>query len=308
MGCQQLIRRTLLAMSFAWAALSAFAQPSGGKTEQAIKQYQAGDLMAARTSINESLQEADTQKNAYAWYVKGFIYKEIYKEIEKGNPTSENREIAVEAVLKSMSLDASGRQAENNHKALHYLAVSFYNDAVILTRSLTPENLLLPERYYLRYKTLNEHLEPNKDFRRQDVEFYKNMARGCRLIYENDPVNHPVFFEKTIAYYQKALVAIPDDFQANYNIAVNYYNRGVHKIRKIDHTTEIFELIAIQDECIALFKLALPYMLKAHEAEPQHRKTLGGLMAIYRSLSDSGEATIYQRKLEALIQNGNTDE
>jgi hypothetical protein len=308
MGCQQLIRRTLLFLSFAWAALAASAQPSNGKTDQAIRQYQLGDLMAARTTINEALQAAEAQKNPYTWYVKGFIYKEIYKEIENGNPASENREIAVEAILKSMALDASGRQAENNKKALHYLAISFYNDAVILTRSLTPENLLLPERYYLRYKALNGYLEPEKNYTSQDAEFYKNMARGCRVIYENDPVNHPVFFEKTIAYYQQAIAAIPDDFQANYNLAVNYYNRGVHKIRKIDHTTEIFELITIQDECIRFFKMALPYMLKAHEIEPKHAKTLGGLMAIYRSLSNNSEAADYQRKLEALIQNGSTDE
>jgi hypothetical protein len=308
MGCQQLIRRTLLLLCFAWASVAAYAQPGESKTELAIKQYQAGDLMAARTTINEALQAGDAQKNPYTWYVKGFIYKEIYKEIEKGNPTSENREVAVEAILKSMALDPSGRQAENNKKALHYLAISFYNDAVLLTRSLTPENLLMPERYYLRYKALNGYLEPDKDYAKQDAEFYKNMARGCRVIYENDPVNQPVFFEKTIGYYQQAIAVQPDDFQANYNLAVNYYNRGVHKIRKIDHTTEIFELITIQDECIRLFKMALPYMLKAHEIEPQHTKTLGGLMAIYRSLSNNAEAAEYQRKLEALIQNGSTDE
>lgn len=164
--------------------------------------------------------------------------------------------------------------------------------------------MALPERYYTRYKALNAKLEPNKDYNAQDAEFYKNMARGCRQIFDRAPESNLVYFEKSNDYYRQALELIPDDFQANYNIAVNYYNHGVHKIRKIDHTTEIFELIRIQDECIALFKQALPYMRNAHRLQPEHRKTLGGLMAIYRSLSDNLQAQSYQEQLETLIRKG----
>jgi tetratricopeptide (TPR) repeat protein len=208
-----------------------------------------------------------------------------------------------------MTLNASGgnaETAENNGKALTYLAVSYYNDSVLLTRGLTPEKIDEPEKAYTRYKTLLVRVEPGKDFTPQDVEFYKNMARGSRAIYDGNPEANAVFFNLSNTYYRRAIELAPDDFQANYNLAVNFYNHGVHKIRRIDHNTEIFELIQIQDECVALFKQALPYMRKAHEVQPEHRKTLGGLMAIYRSLSDDAQAALFQKQLEELIKQGSS--
>jgi tetratricopeptide (TPR) repeat protein len=303
-----LIFRLFVAVGCLLTALTVAAQPPK-LTQQAIQRYQDGDLMAARSSILEALQNPKNQKDVYSWYVKGFIFKEIYKDIDKESPTSENREVATEAILKSLDLAASGRQAEhleNIERALQYLAISYYNDAVIATRALSESNLELPERYYARYKTLNKRLDPEKDYTAQDTEFYKNMARGFRHIFDRDPDSNFVYFEKSNDYYRKAIDLNPEDFQANYNLAVNYYNHGVHKIRKIDHNTEIFELIRIQDECIVLFKKALPYMREAHRIQPEHRKTLGGLMAIYRSLSENNQARTYQEQLETLIRQGSS--
>lgn len=303
-----IIRILFLALGSLLAFAPVCAQPGSSKTQEAVRRYQEGDLMAARTSILEALQSPIEQTDPFTWYVKGFLFKEIYKQIDKGDPRSESREIAVQAILQSMDLDASGRQAEDNQKALSFLAISYYNDAVMLTRNLGPGSLDEPERYYNRYKELNSVVNPEKDYRLQDAEFYKNMARACRIIYDRAPLENLVYFDLIVRYYQQALEAVPTDFQANYNTAVSYYNLGVHKIRQIDHNTEIFELIAIQEDCVELFKKALPFMLSAHELEPEHEKTLKGLMAIYRSLSDNTEAQAYQNQLEALIQQGKIKE
>lgn len=313
MGNQQLIFRGLLVVfSSVLIAFGAFAQP-GPITTQAIQRAQAGDLMAARASILEALQSSDEGKSPHTWYIKGFIFKEIYKDIDKGNPNSENRDMAVEAVLRSLELlsqqpSAEGELLENNRKALSYLALSYYNDAVLQTRAIGPNTIEAPERFYRRYKALFAQVDPTKDFTAQDVEFYKNMARGCRLIYEKDPLNSAVYYTKSNAYLHLAIDLAPNDFQANYNLAVSHYNHGVYKIKQIDHNTEIYELIRIQDECIALFKEALPYMRKAHELQPDHRKTLGGLMAVYRSLSENEEAAAYQQMLEELIRQNKLDD
>ncbi len=289
--------------------LSAFAmaQP-GALTSKAIQRVQAGDLMAARSAIIEAIQSPKERNAPYTWYVKGYVFKEIYKEIDKGNPQSENREIAVEAILKSIELgQATAGNAEletNTEKALRYLAVSYYNDAVLMARSLTPETIDAPVQRYERYKQLLMALEPQHDFTDQDVEFYKNMARGAKQIYDANPAVNGLYFERSNQFYRQAIALAADDFQANYNLAVNYYNHGVHKIRKIDHNTEIFELIRIQDECVALFKQALPYMRKANELKPDHRSTLSGLMAIHRSLSEDDAAALFQTRLEAIIKKG----
>lgn len=290
----------------AWAAVCLSFTATGQhlpKTQRAVERFEQGDIAAARDAVMEALQDNNERKHPYTWFVKGFVFKEIFKEIEKGNPFSENREVAVQAIRKSIALDTDSTYWNNNQKALQYLALSYYNDAVRFTRALTRENFHEPEVAFDQYKELYAIAEPAHDFTAQSVEFYKNMARACRLLYENGDTGAVLYFDKMVEYYKKALALLPDDFQANYNLSVNYYNQGVDRIRRIDHTTEIFELMAIQDECIALFRKALPFMLKAHETDPEHQNTLKGLMAIYKSLSEDERATAYREELEALIKN-----
>lgn len=303
MGSQRMIKYGLcLAMFLFTTGISA--QKQLVLTNEATARYEAGDLMAARSSILEALASPQEKNEPYTWFVKGFIFKEIFKEIEKGNPFSENREIAVDAILRSMQLDTSDKYIVNNKNALKYLALTYYNDAVLLTRSLDETNMEYPLNFYERYKELYAYIDADKVYVSQDVEFFKNMGRACRQLYERSDGENMAYFDQMLEYYNRALAIAPNDFQTNYNLGVNYYNRGVYKIRKIDHNTEIFELIRIQDECIALFKEALPFMLSAHENDPEHGDTLKGLMAIYRSLSDQVQALAYQEELEQLISEG----
>lgn len=277
-------------------------------TNKAVQRFEGGDLMAARQTVDQAVTSAGEQAHPYTWFVKGFIYKELFKEIEKQNPFSENREVAVQAIRRSMQLDTDGTYTDNNHKALKYLALSYYNDAVRFTRDLNDQNFNEPERFYERYRELYAVVDPQFDFTSQDVEFYKNLARSCRLLWQEDRAQNAVYFEQMIAFYEKAIEIDTNDFQAYYNLAVNYYNKGVYRIRSIDHTTELFELMAIQDDCVALFRQALPYMERAHELNPSHHNTLKGLMAIHRSLSEDEMAQNYQSRLEDLIKEQKADD
>lgn len=276
-------------------------------TNKAIQRFEAGDLSAAREAVDNAVRSSDEQHHPYTWFVKGFIYKELFKEIEKQNPFSENREVAVQAIHRSMMLDEAGDYTDNNRKALKYLALSYYNDAVRFTRDLNDQTFNEPERFYERYRELYQEVDPDIDFTAQDTEFYKNMARSCRLLWQDDRQENAVYFEQMIAFYKKTLIIDPQDFQANYNLAVNYYNKGVFKIRSIDHSTELFELMEIQDNCVELFRMALPFMERAHELNPTHQNTIKGLMAIHRSLSEDEMAQNYQAQLEDLIRSKGDD-
>lgn len=304
MGRSRIKIQVILWLVASLIQLAAFAQPDLPQTNRAISFCEANDLMAARNTILEAVQSEKEGNHPYTWYVKGFVFKEIFKQIEKANPYSENREVAVDAILRSLEMDKTDTYVINNHNALRYLAVTFYNDAVLLTRTLDKEKIDEPVLFYERYKGLNSIVEPTKDYTSKDLEFYKNMARACRLIYEKQPEIEPVYFESMERYYFKAMEVDPNDFQSRYNLAVNYYNKGVHEIRKIDHNTEIVELMRIQDECIALFKKALPYMQSANNINPDHLGALKGLMAIHRSLSDDITSAEYREKLESLINDG----
>ncbi|MDG1262817.1 MAG: hypothetical protein P8H59_12480 [Flavobacteriales bacterium] len=302
MGNIQLTYRCLLSAFLLSVASIAFGQAP--LTDRAVALYQEGDLMAARDAALEAVQSPEERETAYAWFVKGFVFKEIYKQIEKANPYSENREVAVESIKMSMQLDSIGEYTDNNQKALTFIATTYYNDAVKLTKSLSFDNLEEPEKFYAKYKTIDALVEPNKSYAKQDVEMFMNLAKGNRLLYEKDMEKNTAYFDNVVDYYKKALELNPEEYSANHNLAINLYNRGVYKIRKINHNTEIFELMAIQEECVTYFKKSLPYMLKANELNKNREETVKGLMAIYRSLSDDEQAMIYETQLDIILNEG----
>jgi tetratricopeptide (TPR) repeat protein len=287
---------TLMVLPFMLAA------QSDEMTKKAAQLCNSGDLIGAERTINEALK-GDEARTAYAWFVKGFIHKEIYKQIEKQSPVSTNRETAVDAIYRCLELDVKGTYYDDNLKALRFLAVTYYNDAVDLINSLSPESTTQPESYFAQFKAIMKVADPFYDFRDNDIDFYKAMAQGYETLHKSYPGNQD-YINSSIRYYKLALAINPEDYESNYNTAINYYNRGVQRIGQIDHNTEIFELLLIQEECIKLFKQSLPFMLKAHKKDPKRKETLKGLMAIYRALNEYEKSDHYKQTLQDLISQG----
>lgn len=283
---------------------SVVAQETLPITNKAVQQCQVDDLMGAKATILEAMLSEDEAEHPYTWFVKGYIFKEIYKQVEKKAPNSENRELAVDAILHSIELDNSRTYWDNNKSALEFLAMTYFNDAADQSRSLNQNNLDKPELYFNKYKELTLLIDPSSDFSQKEIELYRSLGGACHRLYNENKDENASYFDKANGYYEQVLERDPNDYKSNYNLAISYYNKGVHRIRQIDHNTEIFELILIQDECIDLFKLSLPYMLKAHELKPERKETLKGLMAIYKSLSNDEKASHYQQVLEKLITDG----
>ena len=302
MGRTGLILITFLL--FMCHGFSMSAQQDLPRTSQAVKLYESGDLVGAKEVILDALQKEEEQNHPYTWCVKGFIFKEIYKTIENKDRYSANRDVAIDALKTSIRLDTKKEYETTNLKALEFLANTLYNDVVYLTRGLNEYNVDEPEKFYKRYQTVWRLVEPNADFTHKDVELYRVMAEGFNKIYKADPERNLVFFDKSASYYKKAIALRPDDTLANYNLAILYYNRGVFKIKKIGASTEIFELIFIQDECIELFKQSLPFMKKAHDLDPTRKEPLQGLRAIFKSLSEDQEELKYRTLLEQYIKEG----
>lgn len=303
MGGSRLIHITL-GFLMCFAINLASAQDVLPITESAVKAFQGGDIDQAKDRIHFALASETEKNHPYTWCVKGFVYKEIYKNNAQASSKSPNREIAIEAIMKSMNLDTDKDYFELNDKALRFLATSIYNDVVLSTRSLTEYTLEEPEQFYKRYKEIMRFLDPNADFTQQDLELYRVLAEAHHRIYLKDPEKNSIYFDRCASYYEQALKVSPEDTLSNYNLAILHYNKGVYKIKKIDHSTEIFELITIQDECIELFKQSLPFMLKAHELDPYRIEPLKGLRAIYKSLSEEEEEEKYRALLEKYIQEG----
>lgn len=271
-------------------------------TNKAASLCQSGDLIGAREVADQALS-GEEAAHPYAWYVKGYIHKEIYKLIEKQSLYSTNRLEAVTAIKKSLELDSDGVYRTFNSKALDFLGISFYNDALLLIESFDSNENDLIFDYYNSFKELMVLSEPFYDFSQFDLDFNKAIAGSYEKIFYQD-VQQKTNVQDAIHYYSLALEIDPDDYTSNFNTAIDLYNLGVYKVRLIDYDTEIVELLMIQDECIKLFKQSLPFMLKAHEQTPERRETLVALMAIYRALNDYERSDYFRETLENLIKSG----
>ncbi len=126
------------------------------------------------------------------------------------------------------------------------------------------------------------------------------------LVYEKkmeaakDNTKKGEFQTKATDTYHKVLGINPNHLQANYNLAILYYNEAVTKIQQSDFETDILVLSNLQDECILIFKKSLPFMEKAYSLDPKNKNTLTGLSGIYFSLNDEEKSNKYKAELDAL--------
>ena len=272
-------------------------------TKQAAKQCQEKDFVGALASIDAAINDAEEAANAYTWYVKGYIHKEVYKTSELSQYHSPQRELAVDAFKKSVEIDQNKEYATLCQTALRYLATSYYNDALKHSREITANTENEPIALYNRFKETMKLVDANTSFSPFDIEINKSMASMHYLIWQND-ISNTHHAEQCAHFYEALLTADPTNCHALYNLSILYYNQGVYKIRSIDSNTDIIQLIMIQDECVALFKQALPYAEKTFENCPKKLEYYKALMFAHRALGHEDMYNKYLSESEDLINQG----
>lgn len=267
-------------------------------TIDAYNAFQNQNLVEAKTLIDKAVLNNDGKNDAMTWHIKGFVYKELYNLNDKKARTSENREIAIDAFAQSMKLDSKKEFLDNNQKSIRYLASSYYNDAVLVIRDTDPKTIKDSEILYNKFKETTKLLEASPDFKERDISYFKALATANRKIYETNREDNKQFLMNALSNYNYVLSLDPNDYGANYNMAINLYNEGAHNIEHLDNEAQIPAIVKVQAVSIELFKEALPYMLKAHELNPEREETLKGLRGIYLSLNDENEANKYRDLLK----------
>lgn len=294
-------RNYILTLIVLCLSLVSLAQP-GPLAIKAAKLADSGDLIGAQSVIELAL-ETEEVKEAWTWYVKGFILKEIFVEIDKGNVYSKNRELAVKSIVRAQELDVEEAYSKDVRNALEFLAKTYFNQSIDQHETLDPEMMEGSQAFFLKFKETYLLADPLADFSSYSVDFYNSLANS----YEKAHVmrsNDEEYINAAIHYYKLSLALAPENYHANYNTAISYYNLAVNRIKEIDHQTEIIELLMIQEECLILFRQSLPYMLKAHKQKPKRKETLTGLMAIYRAMNEYDKSDGYKEALAELIRNG----
>ena len=266
----------------------------------AFKYMQNAELDKAKIAIDAAVTHEETSASSQTWYVRGFIYKEIYKKQEIGNKTSPARMESLESFKRSVQLDTTNEQ--DNKPNIKYLAASFFNDAasVLLIDTLPIESYSNAISNYEKYKEAMLFVDPNSNFIANDIYITLSLANVYYKIYDRNRVENEIFFEQAKQLYVKALRLDPNNESANYHLAILYYNKAVNIIKDLDYDMDMLALMEIQEKTVEIFRQSLPFMEKAYQLNPQKKQTLIGLMGIYYSLNDNTKSTEIKAKLDSL--------
>jgi tetratricopeptide (TPR) repeat protein len=160
-----------------------------------------------------------------------------------------------------------------------------------------------PEIQFNEYLRVRKICDPNGSVAVQTKAFHVAMAEHFYDLYEKKGYTEQQFADLSEAHFTAVLELDSLDCDANYNVAVNLYNQGVFKIKQFGITTDIADLIRIQDESIGLFKQSLPYLKVAYQNCPNRVNLIRAMYVINRALDNEEEAELYKSQLEKALKN-----
>ncbi len=290
------IKRTIILSFLLLLAVASNAQQT--KVTAAYTFLQQSKLDSAKWCIDAAVLHPETQVDGQAWYVRGFVYKTIYNQNEKGNKQSTSRIEALISFKKSIAFDTTQENVRENIKNIKYLATTLYNDAAAsldtIDYKIAVKNFDTFREYYLL-------VDPSKEnFKQKEIDFANAIATVYTRIYEGDRKGKADFLNLAKGSYNKALMLDPNNINANYNMGILYYNQAVNLINQSDYDLDIVALNDVQDNSINLFKASLPFMEKAYSLDPNKKETLLGLSGIYFSLNEKEKSNEFKQKLEQI--------
>lgn len=240
----------------------------------------------ALAQIDEGFKTADLNADANAWFVKGFILKELYKQKEANQRQSNYRYRSVVALNKAREFDSNLEFAANIDAALQFIAFTYFNDAVLRSAEMDSESENEPLDLFKKFEVLYKGTE--SELKELKLEFNSKMAEGhYRNWIKNTEDNH--HYALCLEYYSKVLALDNRNCTANLNLAIVNYNQGVYMIRKIGAQTDMMDLIAIQDESVKKFKSAIPYAQQAFASCTPSPTNYKVLMFVNRALGREEE-------------------
>lgn len=266
-------------------------------TKNAYEALQADDLKRAKVYIDSAVADPQETQSAQTWRFKGYIYKQLE---DINNPDLEIREDALKSFLRSNELDKEGRYKEKNDKSVKGIVLRYYNESVIelqQNKDFTKSNAK-----YNKYKQeYHKYVDENYDFTKGDIDYYN--AYATELSKKIDLQNQKEINEQLdtlLKTYEHVLKLDSNNYNANYNIAIIYYNIGVEMVYTLNPELELEELVKASKKCVYFFKKSLPYMQVAYQLNPEREETIEGLHGIHLNLNNEEKANHYKKLLDEL--------
>lgn len=256
-----------------------------------------GQVDSARKEIDLQMLEPGADKNPDCWQTYGIIYTEMYKKYENTDVLSPYRLIAFNAFKTSLTLDTVSARVQNTRDYLKYFATRFYNDAVSTLDTVSHAKSVA---CYTMYRQAAMLADPKFDIKKKDIEFYLALASTYTQLYNTDKKKYAQYFDSTKNTYSYVLTLDPNNYSANYNLGVLYWNKGVDLMYDIDYDDSLGVVFDVQDRSVELFKQSLPFAEKAYVMEPKREETLIVLSGIYYSLNEFEKSDKYKEMLDNL--------
>ncbi len=290
------IKKHIILIFFAFTCLApSFGQAS--KIKQALDLFKQSKLDSAGLIIDQAIENEETKEKSSTYYYAGIIYKEKYNKQQKDDKASPARDKAIEYFNTFLKLNEDEKLVPPIKKSIDYLINTIYNDAVVLLNTETYDQSIT---LFEKYKKLQAYADPTKDINKINIQYNLVLGQVYSDLYDKNEENKTEFFEKTANTYLKVLQDDPENWGANYNLGIHYYNEAVNRIKALEYDVDLVTLDMLEGEYIGLFKMALPYMQKAYQMNPNRKETIIGLSGIYYSLKDYDRSDEYTEKLKKL--------
>lgn len=286
------IKHIILFCSLLLAVLPGHAQYSN--YEKAYRCFQEKKLDSARVFIDSAAVNPQTQNEPNVWLIRGYVYKELYKQKEGNNVNSPFRETAVQSFKTFVKLDSAKTNPQRDVviKSLKYQAATYHND---IAKTLDTVNYQQSLKNAEKHKELMKYLDPAFDDKSYDYDIYLILGSMFEKDYESTDSKNLLDLAKV--YLFKAYEIKNNTFSVNKNIGFLYYNQAVSIIKKMDYDIPLDQLPVYQDQSVKLGQQALSYCLKAHELNPEDRAVIEALAGIYYLLNDNEKHNEFKKKL-----------
>lgn len=265
--------------------------------------YDNRNIDSAKVYIDKGIRMPESASDPYAWQVRGFIYKEVYKQKEKNNRQSPARIEALEAFRKSIILDKSKELTDNNVAGMNYLISTMHNDAA---ESLDPVDYEMAIEIFRKKQEYIKIIDPSQEnLQASEIQFALALGSVYNSIIESskDSVRNQKFVNLAKALYNQILAIEPNNVSANYHMGILYYNQAVNLIKTKDYDLDLSMLDIVQDQSVKLFKDALPFMETANKLDPKREDALEGLSGIWFGLNETEKSNIYRQRLQDVKKN-----
>jgi len=113
------------------------------------------------------------------------------------------------------------------------------------------------------------------------------------------PAEYDQYYTQSESYYKKAIELKPDYFDALYNLGVLYNNQGVIMYNKANNIKNKAEADKEGNKADEIFKMAIPYLEKAHSVNPKDKNTMRSLKQLYAKTAQQEKYDKIKAELDA---------